>query len=137
MAKGFSCRCFVVRSLSRGCSSMVDAAMWKPPYPFTARILPSESNFPSHPHRVFGLDWFACVCRQIRFGTTSWTRYRLRMKPPIRGIFILFLAKTTQRKLAHGGVFSVVGQALDDCEAWTAICAGNKEVFKAGVFGVA
>ena len=59
------------------------------------------------------------------------------MKPPVFGILILLLAKTPQRKLAHCGVFSVVGQALDYSEAWTAICAGIEKVFKSGVFGVA
>ena len=59
------------------------------------------------------------------------------MKPPIRWVLILFLAETAQRKLAHGGVFSVVGQALDDGEAWSAVGAGDKEVVVAGVFGVA
>ena len=59
------------------------------------------------------------------------------MKPPVSWVLVLFLAETAQRKLAHGGVFSVVGQALDDREAWTTIGAGNKEVLEPWVFGVA
>ena len=47
------------------------------------------------------------------------------------------MAKTAQRKLAHCGVFPVVGQALNYSEARTAICAGNEKVLKARVFGVA
>ena len=55
------------------------------------------------------------------------------MKPPVCGILILLLAKTAQWKLAHCGVFPVVGQALDYSEARTAICAGNEKVLKAWI----
>ena len=59
------------------------------------------------------------------------------MKPPVRWVLVLFLAEAAQRKLAHSGVFSVVGQPLDDGEAWTAVGAGDEEVFVAWVFWVA
>ena len=59
------------------------------------------------------------------------------MKPPVRWVLVLALAEAAERKLAHGGVFSVVGQAFDDGEAWSAVGAGDKEVVVTGVFGVA
>ena len=61
----------------------------------------------------------------------------MRMKPPVRWVLVLFLAETAERKLAHGGVFSVIGQALDDGEAWSAVGACDEEILEAGVFGVA
>ena len=49
---------------------------------------------------------------------------------------IFFLAETAEWKLAHSGVFAVVGQAFDDCEAWTAVGAGDKEIFVTWVLWV-
>jgi hypothetical protein len=58
------------------------------------------------------------------------------VKPPVSWIVIFFLAETAQRKLTHGGVFSVVGQALDNGKAWTTVGASDKEIFKTLIFGV-
>ena len=58
------------------------------------------------------------------------------MKPPVRWVLILFLAETAEGELAHGGVFSVVWQPLDDGEAWSAVGAGYEEVVVAGVVWV-
>ena len=58
------------------------------------------------------------------------------MKTPIRWVLVLFFAEATERKLFHGGVFSVVGQAFDDGESGSAVGASDEEVFETGVVGV-
>ena len=59
------------------------------------------------------------------------------MKTPVCWVIVFFLAEAAKGKLAHGGVFAVVGQPFDDCEAWTAVGTGDKEVFVTRVFWVA
>ena len=92
-------------------------------------------QFSSFPHGVADFDWFASCCGQVGFGSAGWTCHGLGMKPPIRWVLVLFLAEAAEGELAHGGVFSVVWQPLDDGEAGSAVGAGYEEVVVAGVFG--
>ena len=59
------------------------------------------------------------------------------MKAPVGWVSVLFLAEAAHGELAHGGVFSVVGELFDDGEAWSAVSAGDKEVVMAWVVWVA
>ena len=104
--------------------------------PFYRQYVALREQSSRFPHWVFSLNCLAASGCQIRFWSAWWASHGLRVKTPVSWVIVFALAEAAEGELAHGGVFSVVRQPLDDCEAWSAVGAGDKEVVEAWVFGV-
>ena len=114
---------------------MTEQAIWNPPYPFIAKILPSERSFPASRTGSLASTGSPCMLSGkllVRRGAS----HSLGVKPPVSRVIVLSLAKTAKRKLSHSGVFAVVRQPLDNSETRPTVGAGDKKVLVPWVFGV-
>jgi hypothetical protein len=65
-----------------------------------------------------------------------WAGHRLGVEAPIQRIFVFGAAVVTEREIRHGGVWTVVGNVLDDGEARSAIGAVDEGIEVAPVIRI-
>jgi hypothetical protein len=67
-------------------------------------------------------------------GTTGWTGIGLRVEPPVRWVFILFLTDRAHYKRDHRRFMAIIRDIFDYGESWTTKGAINKRVTVSKVF---